>query len=175
LDLRVTEIEDLRLALQEQAAQLQDAESEKNRLANERIAVARTISALESDLKRVRRDAEMIGQNVSQLKAERAKMVARSQEDKIISDRSQAQIRELHVQLVALQTRARKAEEDATNHVCDTYVPGFAGTRDGLFMASELQGQGRSGPVTIVTQQRVQRPHAANTISQVQVHSRVSL
>ncbi|KAF9515240.1 hypothetical protein BS47DRAFT_1391776 [Hydnum rufescens UP504] len=119
LDLRVTEIEDLRLALQEQAAQLQDAESEKNRLANERIAVARTISALESDLKRVRRDAEKIGRNVSQLKAERAKMVARSQEDKIISDRSQAQIRELHVQLVALQTRARKAEEDATNHVCD--------------------------------------------------------
>ena len=118
----MTEIEDLRLALQEQAAQLHEAESEKNRLANERIEVARTIAALESDLKRVRRDAEKIAGNVSQLKAERAKMMAHSQEDKIILEQSQTQIRELHAQLVALQKKARKAEEDAANHVCKMYL-----------------------------------------------------
>ena len=111
LDLRVTEIEDLRLQLQEQAVELQDVELEKNRLSRERMEVARTISTLEADLKRVRRDAENIRKDVTQLKSERAGLIARSQEDKLTIERAQAHVRQMHTQLVEVQRKVREVEE----------------------------------------------------------------
>ncbi len=114
MDLRVTEIEDLRLQLQEQAVELQDVELEKNRLSKERMEVARTISTLEADLKRVRRDAESIRKDVTQLKSERAGLMAKSQEDRLTLERAQAHVRQMHTQLVGLQRKVREVEEGRT-------------------------------------------------------------
>ncbi|KAF8312563.1 uncharacterized protein EI90DRAFT_3186603 [Cantharellus anzutake] len=120
LDLRATEVEDLRLQLQEQAVELHDAELEKNRLAKERMEVARTITTLEADLKRVRRDAENIRKDVALLKNERAGLLAKTHEDKLTIERAQAHVRQMHSQLVEMQRKVREVEESRTASALDS-------------------------------------------------------
>ncbi|KAG2051386.1 hypothetical protein BDR06DRAFT_1061558 [Suillus hirtellus] len=59
LDLHLSEIDDLRHVLSNQANELQHSEEEKNCMAIEKTDVACTVAALESNLRRVKQDAEI--------------------------------------------------------------------------------------------------------------------
>lgn len=122
LDLRVTEISDLRQVIQDQAAELQGTEEERKRLASERAQVARTVAALEADLNNVRREAGKIRRDVAQLRDERAHLHAQSKEDKMLAEKAQTQVRRLRDDIASLQKRVRRHEEAAANHVCAAYV-----------------------------------------------------
>jgi chromosome segregation ATPase len=116
------EVDDLRRALSHQADELQRAEEEKNRIASQKSDVARTVALLESDLKRVRRDAEAFGRDLKNLRAEKERWEAKQKDEAVKAERarkqSQTQIRLLNEQLEGQREKARRAKEDLRNHVC---------------------------------------------------------
>jgi len=122
LDLRLVEIDDLRRALSNQADELQRSEEERNRIASQKSDVARTVALLESDLKRVRRDAETFGRDLQHLRAEKERWDAKQTDEALKAERarkqSQAQIRLLNEQLDGQREKAKQAKEDLRNHVC---------------------------------------------------------
>ncbi|OJT11389.1 hypothetical protein TRAPUB_12084 [Trametes pubescens] len=118
LDLRVLEIEDLRRALSNQASELERVEAEKARLAAEKGDVARTVAALEADLRRVRRDAEAFGRDLKALRAQKDKTEAERKEERAAAARSQKQAQaQLRVLKEELDTQKEKARE-WRSHVC---------------------------------------------------------
>ncbi|KAJ7491999.1 hypothetical protein FB451DRAFT_1360785 [Mycena latifolia] len=122
LDLQLAEIDDLRHALDDQADQLQRAEAERNRIAAEKSDVARTVAALEADLRRVRRDAEAFGRDLKLLRSEKERIEAKQMEDATWAERtrkqSQTQIRVLTEQLEGQRAKTLRAKEDLKSHVC---------------------------------------------------------
>lgn len=132
------EIDDLRKALSDQADELQRAEEEKKRLASQKSDVARTVALLESDLKRVRRDAEAFGRDLKHLRAEKERWDAKQVEEAAKAERarkqSQTQIRLLNEQLDGHREKANRAKEELRNHVCSSvYVsnhPAWVGLTD---------------------------------------------
>ncbi|KAJ7043757.1 hypothetical protein C8F04DRAFT_1366949, partial [Mycena alexandri] len=122
LDLHLGEIDDLRRALDDQADQLQRTEAEKDRIAAEKSDVARTVAALEADLRRVRRDAEAFGRDLKLLRSEKERLEARQTEEAQRAERtrkqSQTQIRVLTEQLEGQRAKTLRAKEDLKNHVC---------------------------------------------------------
>jgi len=125
LDMHVAEIHDLRQTIQEQAAELQGTEDERKRMAADRVLVAQTIAALEADLHKVRREAEKIRRDVKQLREERAQLQARSNDDKALTERSQAQIRQLSEDIGSLQEKLRRHEDAESNHICAASVGSY--------------------------------------------------
>jgi chromosome segregation ATPase len=126
LDLQLGEIDDLRRALDDQAGQLQRAQSEKNRIAAEKSDVARTVATLEADLRRVRRDAEAFGRDLKLLRTEKERVEAEQREETQRADRarkqSQTQIRVLTEQLDSQKAKALRAKEELQSHVCVMYA-----------------------------------------------------
>lgn len=122
LDLHLGEIDDLRRALDDQADQLQQAEAEKDRIAAEKSDVARTVAALEADLRRVRRDAEAFGRDLKLLRSEKERLEAKQAEEAQKAERlrkqSQSQVRVLTEQLEGQRAKTMRAEEDLNTHVC---------------------------------------------------------
>ncbi|KAJ7117849.1 hypothetical protein C8R44DRAFT_832392 [Mycena epipterygia] len=122
LDLQLGEIDDLRRALDDKADQLQRAEVEKNRIAAEKSDVARTVAALEADLRRVRRDAEAFGRDLKLLRSEKERIEAKQKEEATRAERtrkqSQTQIRVLTEQLEGQRAKTLRAKEDLRSHVC---------------------------------------------------------
>ncbi|KAJ7105464.1 hypothetical protein C8R43DRAFT_1165567 [Mycena crocata] len=122
LDLQLGEIDDLRRALDDQADRLQRTEAEKDRIAAEKSDVARTVAALESDLRRVRRDAEAFGRDLKLLRSEKERLEAKQREEASRAERtrkqSQTQIRVLTEQLDGQRAKTLRAKEDLKSHVC---------------------------------------------------------
>ncbi|KAI0694558.1 hypothetical protein C8T65DRAFT_666568 [Cerioporus squamosus] len=122
LDLRILEIEDLRKALSDQASELERVEAEKARMASEKGDVARTVAALEADLRRVRRDAEAFGRDLKALRAQKDRMEDERREERTKAERAQkqaqAQIRILKEELDGQKEKAREAKEAWKGHVC---------------------------------------------------------
>ncbi|KIJ55564.1 hypothetical protein M422DRAFT_151101 [Sphaerobolus stellatus SS14] len=122
LDLRVTEIDDLRNELSAQGRELERVQLEKDQANAERSEIVRTIASLESDLKRVRRDAEALGKDLKELKTERDKAEAKYREDQFKSERVQkqlaTQIRLANEQADIQRAKAKKAIADWQSHVC---------------------------------------------------------
>ncbi|KAJ6498301.1 hypothetical protein DFH09DRAFT_334683 [Mycena vulgaris] len=122
LDLQLGEIDDVRRALDDQADQLQRAETEKNRIAAEKSDVARNVAALEADLRRVRRDAEAFGRDLKLLRSEKERLEAKQREEATRADRtrkqSQTQIRVLTEELEGQRAKTLRAKEDLRSHVC---------------------------------------------------------
>ncbi|KAI0664228.1 hypothetical protein C8Q70DRAFT_225129 [Cubamyces menziesii] len=122
LDLRVLEIEDLRRALSDQASELERVEAEKARMAAEKGDVARTVAALEADLRRVRRDAEAFGRDLKALRVQKDKMEAERKEERAKAERAQkqaqTQIRILQQELDGHKEKARELREQWSGHVC---------------------------------------------------------
>jgi len=122
------EVDDLRRALSSQADELQRTEEEKNRIASQKSDVARNVALLESDLKRVRRDAEAFGHDLKHLRAEKDKWDAKQKDEAAKAERarkqSQTQIRLLNEQLDSQREKVRRIKEDLRNHVCSSkYMP----------------------------------------------------
>jgi chromosome segregation ATPase len=126
LDLHLGEIDELRRALSDQAAELHRAEEENNRIATDKGDVARTVAALEADLKRVKRDAQAFGRDLKLLRAEKDKLEDKRKEAESKAQRArkqaEAQIRLLSEQLASQRERARNATETWDNHVCVLWV-----------------------------------------------------
>ncbi|KAI0366979.1 hypothetical protein BV20DRAFT_951123 [Pilatotrama ljubarskyi] len=122
LDLRVLEIEDLRRALSDKASELERMEAEKARMAAEKGDVARTVAALEADLRRVRRDAEAFGRDLKALRAQKDKMETERKEERARAERAQkqaqAQIRVLKEELDGQKEKARELREQWKAHTC---------------------------------------------------------
>ncbi|KAI8969366.1 hypothetical protein BD414DRAFT_503572 [Trametes punicea] len=122
LDLRALEIEDLRRALNDQASELERIEAERARMAAEKGDVARTVAALEADLRRVRRDAEAFGRDLKALRAQKDKMEAERKEERAKAERAQkqaqSQIRILRQELDSHKEKARELREQWNGHVC---------------------------------------------------------
>ncbi|KAJ7224111.1 hypothetical protein GGX14DRAFT_548737 [Mycena pura] len=122
LDLQRAEIDELRRALDDQADQLQRADAEKDRITAEKRDVARTVAALEADLKRVRKDAEAFGRDLNLLRSEKERLEAKQKEEAQTTERSrkqsQTQIRLLTEQLEAQRAKVLRAKEDHKSHVC---------------------------------------------------------
>lgn len=123
LDIHLAEIEELRHALLSQADELQRTEQEKNQMAMEKTDIARTIAALEAELKRVRRDAEIFGRDLKALRAKREKSRERQREDVAKTERvrkqAQTQIRLLNDQLENQRAKTKRLQQ----HVCSACVP----------------------------------------------------
>jgi flagellar biosynthesis chaperone FliJ len=122
----VLEIEELKQALDDRSTQLKKAEREKDRIASEKDGVAKTVSSLEADLRRVRRDAEAFGRDLRMLRAEKEKLEGKLKEEVQKGERakkqSQTQVKLLNEQLEAQKQRAVRALEVYENHVCAAYV-----------------------------------------------------
>ncbi|KAL4266485.1 Pericentrin/AKAP-450 centrosomal targeting domain-containing protein [Pleurotus pulmonarius] len=122
LDLRQTELDELRQALTEQADELRKAEAEKNRMAVEKKDVARTISVLEGDLKRVRKEAEALGRDLKLLRADKERLEAKRKEDVTKAERaqkqSQSQIRILNEQIQTQKDKFLRVQNQMKTHVC---------------------------------------------------------
>ena len=116
------EIEDLRRALSTQADELHRAEQEKNRAAMEKGDLARTVSALETDLRRVRRDAEAFGRDLRELRSQKEKLEKDRKEDGAKAERAQkqaqAQIRVLKDEAKGEREKARALQEEWSRHIC---------------------------------------------------------
>ncbi|KAH7915256.1 hypothetical protein BJ138DRAFT_1055109 [Hygrophoropsis aurantiaca] len=122
LDLQLVEIEDLRRALSNHADELHHTEEEKNRIAAEKSDVARTVAALEADLKRVRRDAEAFGMDLKALRREKEKLQNSHKEEKAKTERAkkqaQTQIRLLNEQLDNEHAKLKKTRDEMKGHIC---------------------------------------------------------
>ncbi|KAG9313115.1 hypothetical protein JVU11DRAFT_6565 [Chiua virens] len=120
LDMCLAEIEELKLALSSQADQLQRTEQEKNRMAMEKTDIARTIATLETELKRVRKDAEMFGRDLKALRAEKEKSQQKQKEERTKAERAkkqaQTQIRLLNDQFEQQKAKTKRLQQ----HVCST-------------------------------------------------------
>ncbi|TFY56456.1 hypothetical protein EVJ58_g7633 [Rhodofomes roseus] len=126
LDLRLLEIDDLKRALSEQASELLRTETERNRIAAEKSDVARSVAALEADLQRVRRDAEMFGRDLKLLRAQKDRLEDERRLEQTKAERAQkqaqTQIRVLKEELDGQKEKARVAAEQLQKHVCVVYV-----------------------------------------------------
>ncbi|KAG1902708.1 uncharacterized protein F5891DRAFT_948764, partial [Suillus fuscotomentosus] len=115
LDSHLGEIDDLRRALSNQADELQRSEEEKNRMAIEKTDVARTVAALESDLRRVKRDAEAFGRDLKTLRTEKEKLQEKHRNELTKAERAkkqaQTQICLLNEQLNGQHTKLKTAQE----------------------------------------------------------------
>ncbi|EKM50608.1 uncharacterized protein PHACADRAFT_152721 [Phanerochaete carnosa HHB-10118-sp] len=122
LDLHLLEIEDLRRAISAQTGELQRAEAETQRAASERGDLARTVAALETDLRRVRRDAEAFGRDLRELRAQKDKLEAERRDATARAERAQkqaqTQIRVLKEEVQEQRERARAARDEWKRHVC---------------------------------------------------------
>jgi len=128
LDLHLAEVDELRRALSNQADELHRAEEEKNHITSQKSDVARNVALLESDLKRVRKDAEAFGHDLKHLRAEKEKWDVRQRDEAAKAERarkqSQTQIRLLNEQLDSQRDKVKRIKEDLRNHVCSSkYVP----------------------------------------------------
>jgi len=118
----MSEIEDLRRALSDRSTELHRVEAERERISAEKDDVAKTVAALENDLRRVKRDAEAFGRDLKLLRAEKEKLELKHQDEQVKAERlkkqSQTQIRLLNEEVESQRTKAQKAKEQLEKHVC---------------------------------------------------------
>lgn len=130
LDMHRQEIDDLRRALDEKAHDLERIEKEKVKIATEKSDVARTVAALEADLRRVKRDAESFGRDLKILRAEKEQIESKTSEDLAKAERAkkqaQAQLRLVTEQLEEERYRMAVVKDKAAAHVCNMLVFSFA-------------------------------------------------
>lgn len=125
LDLQVFEVEDLRKQLLDQATQLQQATDENARIKSENSDVARTVAALEADLRKVKRDAEAFGRDLKMLREQKDRLEKEKkdkEEEREKAERAtkqaQAQMRILKEEVGALKGKVREGEDVWRGHVC---------------------------------------------------------
>ncbi|KXN84255.1 hypothetical protein AN958_12828 [Leucoagaricus sp. SymC.cos] len=118
LDIRLLEIEDLKRALQKQTKKVQRAEEEKERVVAEKHDVAKTIASLETDLRRVRRDAETFGRDLRALRVEKERAEAKYKDEMVKLERNKKQA-QAQLRLLTEELDMQKDEIlAAKSHVC---------------------------------------------------------
>ena len=126
LDLQLLEIEDLRKLLSQQADVLQLAEEQKERVTSEKTDMSRTVATLESDLRRVKRDAEAFGRDLKQLRSQKERLEETKKEEAAKAERAQkqaqTQIRLLKEEAKEEREKTKTLQDLWSRHVCATYV-----------------------------------------------------
>ena len=109
---------------------MQRAEKENRKVSAEKTDVARTVAALEADLRRVRRDAETFGHDLTLLRREKEALEADNKDELARVGRAkkqaQTQIRLLTEHLEAQKDKTMHALEQLRSHVRNAYVPPIA-------------------------------------------------
>ncbi|KAJ3553173.1 hypothetical protein NM688_g3757 [Phlebia brevispora] len=122
LDMKMLEIEDLRRALSEREEDLERAEADKKRIANEKIDMNHNVAALEADLRRVKREAEAFGRDLKALRAQKDKLENERKEEKTKVERaqkqSQTEIRLLKDEVREQKEKALTLQRRLSDHVC---------------------------------------------------------
>ena len=125
LDLHAYEIEELRRALADRENELERAEASKIRVAQEKSGFAETIRELETDLSRVRKDAERFGNDLKALRRERDKLEERKNVEEERARKAErgknqlkTELRLLKEELEGEKGRSRKAIDGWKSHVC---------------------------------------------------------
>jgi len=122
----VQEIEDLKQALTQRSSELERVEQEKKRMSKEHSDVVRTVSTLESEIRRIKRDADAFGRDLRALKAERDELALKRREENGKADRVQdqlrSQIRTLQEQLGVQMSKKVALEDQMQAHICGGYV-----------------------------------------------------
>lgn len=95
---------------------------EKDRISAEKSGIARTVSTLESDLRRVKKDAEAFGRDVKLLRIEKEKLETKHKDElsriERLKKQTQTQIRLLNEQLENQRAKTSHAREELKSHVC---------------------------------------------------------
>ncbi|KAI0339572.1 hypothetical protein BDW22DRAFT_1399775 [Trametopsis cervina] len=124
LDLRLLEIEDLRKTLSEQTDELHRVAEEKNRASSENSDMARNVASLEADLRRVKRDAEVFGRDLKQLRTQKERLEAERKEEATKTERAQkqaqTQIRLLRDEAKEERERNRTLQDQWNSHTCSS-------------------------------------------------------
>ncbi|KAI0091595.1 hypothetical protein BDY19DRAFT_885665 [Irpex rosettiformis] len=122
LDIQLLEIEDLRKMLLAQADVLQRVEEDKDRATYEKTDMSRTVAALESDLRRVKRDAEAFGRDLKLLRSQKERAEEGRREDAAKADRAQkqaqTQIRLLKDEAKEEREKTRTLQDQWSRHIC---------------------------------------------------------
>jgi chromosome segregation ATPase len=126
LDLQLAEIEDLRRALATKTDELENARARHDGAQDD---VARTVAALEADLKRVRREAETFGRDLGRLRAERDRLQElgrKGEEDarraKDGEKKARDEVDDLIRRVGKHKDEARRVRQELDGHVCAAYV-----------------------------------------------------
>ncbi|KAL0576236.1 hypothetical protein V5O48_005746 [Marasmius crinis-equi] len=118
LDLHMGEIDELRKALSDRAEELHLVEAQKERLTAE----TQMVAALESDLRRVKRDAEAFGRDLKLLRAEKEKLEVKHNDESAKAERVkkqlQTQLKLVNEQLDEQRNKTLHARNELKNHVC---------------------------------------------------------
>jgi myosin heavy subunit len=126
LDIQVQEIEDLKHALTQRSSELERAEQEKQRMSREHSDVMHTVSGLESDLRRVNKDADAFSRDLRALRAEHDELALKRREENGRAERAQdrlrSHIRVLEEQLEAQMSKRIALQDQMHAHVCGGYV-----------------------------------------------------
>ena len=140
LDLRRLENDDLRRALEDRNNDLQCVEKEKDEIAAEKSDVARTVASLEADLKRTRRDAETLSQDLELLRMENDKLKTESKEE--ISKAERSKMQDVSGIIAGLEQKLdlrrleiddlRRALDDRTNDLQRVEKERMAGVEQGV-------------------------------------------
>lgn len=107
--------------MKKQGTKVQQVEEEKERIIAEKHDVSKTISHLESDLKRVRRDAETFGRDLRTLRAEkeRTEMKYKDEIARLERNKKQSQVQlKLLTNELDLQKQLIVDAKDMKIHVC---------------------------------------------------------
>lgn len=88
-------------------------------MAMEKTDVARTVAALESDLRRVKRDAEAFGRDLKALRTEKEKLQEKHRDELAKAERAkkqaQTQMRLLNEKLDSQHAKLKTVKEDSKN------------------------------------------------------------
>jgi len=104
--------------LQKQSTKIQRAEEEKEKVIAEKQDVSKTISALEADLKRVRRDAETFSHDLRRLKTEKERAEEKYKDEIARLERNKKQS-QAQLKLLTDELDQQKQEiADVRDHVC---------------------------------------------------------
>ncbi len=129
LDLQVLEIEDLRKALTKATSHTASLQQARDSLQQKLLSqtsknsdVAKTIALLESDLRKVRRDAEDFGRDLKVLRGPKERVEEERKEEKERAVRRikqrESDIRILREELNGQKERAKEGEVRLNGHVC---------------------------------------------------------
>ncbi|KAF8677776.1 hypothetical protein RHS04_05866 [Rhizoctonia solani] len=117
LDMQVTEIENLRILLAEREAGMKDMATAMQTARGARSDAERVVKSLQSELKRVKSEAERLGTDIEHLKLERADDNGNEKErQKRAREQAQTQMKALNDQLQSAKDAAMQLHERLKDH-----------------------------------------------------------
>ncbi|KAF8757928.1 hypothetical protein RHS01_03326 [Rhizoctonia solani] len=117
LDMQVTEIENLRILLAEREAGMKDMATAVQTARGARSDAERVVKSLQSELKRVKSEAERLGTDIEHLKLERADDNGNEKErQKRAREQAQTQMKALNDQLQSAKDAAMQLHERLKDH-----------------------------------------------------------